>query len=70
MRYFGGKNRTGKQFAEEIINVINYDDNEAPLDNYVEPFCGACGVLQHMIPTLEENSIKAWASDGCPDLSI
>lgn len=47
MRYHGGKSKSGKRLSTIIQQVI--DDNNH-LTTYCEPFCGACGILTHIVP--------------------
>lgn len=44
MRYQGGKARTGKRIAEVLRRINN---TEGFFRAYVEPFVGACGVMQY-----------------------
>ena len=60
MHYYGGKYRTGKEIAEvlkQITNTVN-------IKGYIEPFCGALGVMRHMT----DDYYECYASDGCEDL--
>ena len=57
MQYLGGKSRIAKQLAAYLTSV------RKPGQLYVEPFCGACWVLQEM-----ENPRQA--SDICEDLIL
>ena len=59
MKYLGGKQRLGKHIAPILKEYWNED-----LNGYLEPFCGALGVLKHMtdLPT------TVYASDYHPDL--
>ena len=60
MHYYGGKYRSGKEIAEIIKELMLYNE----LKGYIEPFCGALGVLKHMT----NNVYPCYASDGCEDL--
>ena len=42
MRYFGGKARLGKQIAQRINELCGV------IENYYEPFCGMCSVMEHI----------------------
>lgn len=44
------------------------DDSEGPIDNYVEPMLGACGVMTHMGEFCDSWSIRQYGSDGCEEL--
>ncbi len=44
MRYFGGKNRSGKLIASKLNNIIK----EKEIENYVELFVGSGGVFKHI----------------------
>jgi site-specific DNA-adenine methylase len=60
MRYHGGKTRLGKCIAGTIQTVLN--DVGTLVDGYVEPFCGMCGVLVHVVQT--SNLVSYAASDN------
>ena len=64
MRYYGGKARSGKEIAELFKKIIS----ELPfkIKGYVEPFCGALGVMVHMT----DGYFDCYASDGCEDLIL
>lgn len=63
--YSGGKQKIGKRIAEKIHNetlkIIETDN--FILKGYVEPFCGMCGVYQHIPNLFNEFNIKYKASD-------
>lgn len=59
MRYFGGKSVVGKQLSSVILELYN-----DPNTMYIEPFCGACGLLKYMTPHFK----KTYANDLCKDL--
>jgi site-specific DNA-adenine methylase len=61
MRYFGGKGIQGKQISAVMIAKII---EEYPNAIYLEPFCGALGVLRHMSKFFK----KCYANDSCKDL--
>ena len=42
MKYFGGKNRSGKLIASKLNNIIK----EKEIENYVELFVGSGGGIQ------------------------
>ena len=44
MKYFGGKNRSGKLIASKLNNIIK----EKEIENYVELFVGSGGVFKHI----------------------
>tara|TARA_B110000208_G_scaffold184865_2_gene239210 strand:- start:182 stop:970 length:789 start_codon:yes stop_codon:yes gene_type:complete len=60
MKYLGGKQRLGKEIAPILLEFNKYYGYE----NYLEPFCGALGVLTHMSPYFD----NIVASDYHPDL--
>ena len=72
MRYHGGKSRLGKKIAEIVIEIIETDELE--IVGYIEPFCGMCGVLTHVIQGSDllqylasdcnESVIKMWNALG------
>jgi len=45
--YQGGKKRLGKRISD-VIKQVEIDGCKENLD-YIEPFCGMCGVLVHMV---------------------
>lgn len=47
MRYHGGKTRVGKCISKIIQGILNVSPND--IDGYIEPFCGMCGVLVHVV---------------------
>lgn len=60
MKYLGGKYMLGKDISKVLLYIIK-DKN---VSGYIEPFCGALGVLKHIAPHF--NQVKA--SDIHPDL--
>ena len=70
MRYHGGKTRLGKAISRIIINTIHQCGFE--INGYVEPFCGMCGVLTHVVQSSNlprylasdsnESVVKMWTS--------
>ena len=60
MRYYGGKYRTGKEIAKILKELVE----ERKIKGYIEPFCGALGVMRHMI----NEKFPCYASDGCEDV--
>jgi len=59
MRYHGGKTRIGKYISEKILKLIEISNPK--IDGYMEPFCGMCGVLVHVV---EKSDLKSYvASD-------
>ena len=62
MRYYGGKYRTGK----DISTILKYIAHAFKIKGYIEPFCGALGVMRHM----EYNKYKCYALDGCEDIIL
>lgn len=64
MKYLGGKQRLGRHIAPVLKSVINYNKDTYKLDKYIEPFCGALGVLKNMT----DIDLEIQASDYHPDL--
>lgn len=58
MRYNGGKSIIGKRISQELLK---YKGNK---EIYIEPFCGALGVLRHM----SKHFNICYAYDACPDI--
>jgi len=63
MKYYGGKSRQGKEISDILKEIIEHD---VDLKGYIEPFCGALGVMRHM----EETGLPLYAYDACPDLIL
>jgi DNA adenine methylase len=63
VRYFGGKGVHGKSIAEKIINDIGEENLKEYI--YMEPFCGALGVLKHMVKL---NFKKVYGNDLNKDI--
>jgi len=59
MKYLGGKYFIGKQISEVMKNMVSPEE----VSGYLEPFCGALGVLTYMNETFD-----CKASDYHPDL--
>ena len=57
MRYHGGKTRLGKCIAETIQKILHEAGVE--IDGYIEPFCGMCGVLVHVVQRCNLASYEA-----------
>lgn len=67
MRYYGGKSRIGKEISKIIIKLLK-DFN---IKIYIEPFCGALGVLHHIGEyqlSTKDIDINIYASDINKDL--
>jgi len=62
--YQGGKKRLGKRISD-VIKQVEIDGCKENLD-YIEPFCGMCGVLVHMV----DGKRKIEASDINKDLIL
>lgn len=63
MRYLGGKKRIGREIAE----VLEKCASPTSVCGYVEPFCGALGVMIHML----KKDYKVYeAYDLCKDLIL
>lgn len=63
MHYYGGKSRTGKDIAKVLKSLIS---SIGPIKGYIEPFCGALGVMRHMT----NDYFVCYASDSCKDLIL
>ena len=61
MKYLGGKQRLGKYIAPILKDILNKNQD---LTYYLEPFCGALGVLRNMTNL----DIPIQANDYHPDL--
>ena len=59
--YHGGKFRHGKEIADVIKKIYDKQDKQI-IRGYIEPFCGMCGVFQHIASLLPSN-LKYVASD-------
>jgi len=64
MKYLGGKQRLGKHLAVILKQYIDKSVTKYDIKTYMEPFCGALGVLQNMT----DISLNIIASDYHPDL--
>ena len=64
MRYYGGKGVVGKQLSAVILEQIQNTIGNTSDVIYLEPFCGACGVLRYLASHFK----KAYANDLCKDL--
>ena len=62
MHYYGGKYRTGKEIAEILKKITR----QIKINGYIEPFCGALGVMRHMT----NDYYPCYAFDGCEDLIL
>ena len=60
MRFYGGKGVQGKQISTVILELIGDCSDTI----YLEPFCGALGVLRHVAQHFK----KCYANDMCKDL--
>ena len=65
MIYFGGKQRLGKHIAKFILSVILKTKYRKA---YLEPFCGALGVMQNIVEA--DVFEKHYAYDIQPDLIL
>jgi len=63
MRYLGGKKKIGKEIASKLLEVAPPDK----VDGYIEPFCGALGVMVHMV---DKGYKTCKAYDSCKDLIL
>jgi DNA adenine methylase len=59
--YHGGKSRHGKEIANVIKKIYDKQDKQT-IHGYIEPFCGMCSVLKHVVTLLPTN-LKYMASD-------
>lgn len=66
MRYYGGKGVIGKQLSAVILKDLESLNLSEHISEYIylEPFCGACGVLRYLAYRFK----KAYANDLCKDL--
>jgi DNA adenine methylase len=67
IRYLGGKAVVGKRISEIIFNLLDPKDHDPDnLKNtiYIEPFCGACGLMRYM----SKHFLKCYANDICKDV--
>ena len=64
MRYYGGKGIHGKKISKIILNHIHNKNIDLKNSIYIEPFCGALGVLRHIAPMCK----KVYANDISKDL--
>ena len=46
MRYHGGKSKSGRRLSGIIQEII---DENPGIKTYCEPFCGACGIITHLV---------------------
>ena len=60
MKYYGGKVRTGN----EISQILKQITEKCKIKGYIEPFCGANGVMRHMT----DSYYKCYGFDACEDL--
>ena len=60
MKYYGGKNKSGKEISKVLLSI------KGSKTTYVEPFCGFLGVFRHM----SSSELECRAYDGCHDLVI
>lgn len=56
MRYMGGKAKVGKQIAAVLLT-------EPAPSLYLEPFVGACGVMEHVAPIMRERGVSCVGAD-------
>ena len=56
MRYMGGKAKVGKQIASVLLV-------EPAPSLYLEPFVGACGVMEHVAPVMRERGVPCVGAD-------
>lgn len=63
MRYLGGKTRIGKEIAEALARLAPPDT----VEGYCEPFCGALGIMVHMV---DKGYKKTKAYDKCKDIVL
>jgi DNA adenine methylase len=61
MKYLGGKQRLGRHIAPILKTIVKKNPK---YKSYIEPFCGALGVLRNMT----DIKIPIYASDYHPDL--
>lgn len=63
MRYLGGKQKLGKEISKVLYKHAPPDK----VNGYCEPFCGALGVMRHMV---DNGYKKCKAYDKCKDLIL
>lgn len=59
-QYHGGKKRIGKRIAQLIYDVSSEYDG---IKGYCEPFCGMCGVYQHIPALFQDQKMTYKAGD-------
>jgi DNA adenine methylase len=64
MRYYGGKGIHGKRISNIITEYLIKNGEDPSSMIYLEPFCGALGVMRHMRVKFK----KCYANDICKDL--
>lgn len=64
MRYFGGKSKLGKILTNVIISYLHEKGINTKETIYIEPFCGALGLMKYIVDYFE----KCYANDLCKDL--
>ncbi len=64
MKYYGGKTIHGKEISE-ILKKIIIENN---IHKYIEPFCGALGIMKHM--KIPNYACKYFACDASKDLIL
>lgn len=57
MRYMGGKAKVGRKIAAVLLA------EPGDWSSYVEPFVGACGVMEHVAPAMMARSVPCVGSD-------
>lgn len=69
MRYFGGKSKVGRAISTRIADFVG---EWVALGNhprvYIEPFVGACGVMQYMPDALRPFNMDLWGVDIDPEM--
>ncbi len=70
MKYMGGKCRTGKRMFAVLKKLLESRGMLKDLKGYIEPFCGALGLMRYMGVYMDSLKKPAIASDGCEDLII
>ena len=70
--YHGGKQRIGKKIAHKIYDIATDIEKETGVafKGYCEPFCGMCGVYQHIPELFEDHKPKLKYKAGDANKSV
>ena len=64
MRFYGGKGVVGLRVSKAILDYMESQGRDPKKVIYLEPFCGALGVLRYLAPVCK----RSYANDLCKDL--